>query len=202
MASTRAHAPSAASRMEGRAAMELGVGMGYLSSWYLVWMPVPELAPELGLGSRTAARRRKGATAVERRQVAAAQRSGETNPDAGTGLYDESRGGADRGGSNVSARRVGRDGLDSGGRGVFCCRSRARCLGSGLPAVDCQAGYRPGDATRRSGPRAVVFSRLIAHGSLTPSGLRPNPMECGTGTRQRASRRERSFLRSDKEHRG
>ena len=88
-----------------RRRMELGVGMGYLPLLVLVWMPVPEQAPEHGRGSKMAARRRKGAT-VERRQKSAARRcgkgvgesgkrsqSGETNTDAGTGLYDEYRGG-------------------------------------------------------------------------------------------------------------
>ena len=50
--------------------MELGVGIGYLS--FLAWMPVPELAPEPGRGSRMAARRRKWAT-VGRWQEAAAR---------------------------------------------------------------------------------------------------------------------------------
>ena len=55
-------------------AMERGVGIGYLS--FLAWMPVPELAPEHGRGSKMAARKRKGAT-VERRQKAAAWRCSE-----------------------------------------------------------------------------------------------------------------------------
>ena len=109
-------------------------------------------------------------------------------PDEAQGRYDCKRGrpdGGDQdaapelpgqnrgGGQNVSAMRAG---LKSGGQGVLCCRSQARCLRSRLSPVDCQAGHRPGDANRRSGRRAVVFSKLIAHGFLPPSGLRPNPM--------------------------
>ena len=98
--------------------MELGVGIGHLS--FLAWMPVPELAPEHGRGSKMAARRRKGAT-VERRQKAAAWRCSEGVRGGGSpcaGVW----GGL---GSCVEGQIRGGGG-GGGGGGQLCC---PRCEG-------------------------------------------------------------------------